>query len=138
MSQASKLRHRLKTIGKVWSDWESVPVTDRMRTEHQYLKNVHSIFRNSRLSAHMFSVTTPQGAFMQVDFKMHTGDEISWEELQRAKRELFSPDAVALEIYPAAAIEWNSAHNIRILYVCPTSYELVFGLHLPTAFGGQA
>lgn len=138
MSLASKQRHRLKTIGKVWSAWESVPITDKMRKEFPYLKNVHSIFRNSRLSAHMFSVTTPQGAFMQVDLKNHTNDEISWAELQRAKRELFSPDAVALEIYPAEAIEWKSEHNIRILYVCPTDYELVFGLHLATAFGGQA
>lgn len=138
MSHASKQRHRLKTIGKTWSAWESVAVTDKMRDEHPYLKKVHSMFRNSRLSAHLFPVSTPQGAFMQCDFKKHTGDEISWAELQRAKRELFSPDAVALEVYPAEAIEWKSEHNIRIIYVCPVDYILPFGLHLPTAFGGPA
>lgn len=138
MSIASKQRARLKTIGKQWSDWESIPVTDKMRQEFDYLKNVHSIFRNSRLSVHMFAITTDIGAVMQCDIKKHTGEEISYSDLQRAKAELFSPDAVALEVYPAAAIDVGIKANIRVLWVMPVDWSLPYGLHLPTAWGREA
>lgn len=139
MSQADKQRHRLKTIGKVWSEWESIPVTEKMREDHKYLRNVHSVFRNSRYSVHMFACTTTLGAVMQVDVMPHLiKREIPWEDMQRIKAELFSPDAVALEVYPAAAIDMRIDSNVRIMWVMPVDWELPFGLHLPTAFGGQA
>jgi len=139
MSIAAKQRARLKTIGKVWSVFEQIQVTDKLRAEHQYLRNVHSIYRNTVCSVHMFAVTTSIGAVMQCDLKPHLPDRIlTWEECQRVKDELFSPDAVAMEMFPAASIAWRTKINVRVLYVMPVDWEVPWGLHLPTAFGGQA
>lgn len=139
MSHASKQQHRFKTIGKVWSAWESVTITDKMRDEHRYLKNVHSVFRNSRYAVHMFACATTLGAVMQVDvMPHHIKREIPYGDMQRIKAELFSPDAVALEVYPAAAIDMQIDANVRIMWVMPVDWVLPFGLHLPTAFGGAA
>lgn len=139
MSLASKQRHRLKTIGKTWTAWTQIQVTDKMRQEHAYLLHCHSIYQNSRYRVVMFACTSPIGAVMQCDVSRHvSGDEIPWSDLQRLKAELFSPDAVALEVFPADAIEFKTEARFRVLWIMPTSYELPMGLHLPTAFGGQA
>jgi hypothetical protein len=138
MSSASQQRARWKTLGKHWTPFVAVPVTDRLRASTPYLRHVHSIFQNSRYTVHLFACASPLGGVMQCDVRrMVEGLEIPYADLQRVKCELFSPHAVALEVYPPEAIEYHTKRNIRFLWVMPMNYELHFGLHLPTAFGGQ-
>ena len=45
------------------------------------------------------------------------GDRIGWDTLQAIKNELLGPDAVAVEVYPAASDVVNEA-NLRHLWEC--------------------
>ena len=61
-------------------------------------------------------------------------EAISWETLQRLKREIGRGDRWAVEIYPPDDMEKNVA-NIRHLWVLPHPPE--FGWHQPRRIGGS-
>lgn len=137
MSIASKHRARLKTIAKEWTPFVQITITAEMKSKNPLLAKAYAMYQNSRYNVIMFSQATELGAFMQCDIRAHLSErEPTWHEMQRIKNELFSPNAIAFEVFPAEAIAWRANNNVRVMWVAPTNFELKFGLHLPTAWGG--
>lgn len=136
MSRAERKTHAIKRVGKTWSSWQEIPVTDEIRSSSPHMLHVWKIWANSRFEAQAFQVSSPIGGIVQLVIARHGHIEaITWNECQRIKTELFGADNFAMEIYPADVITVEM--RIRILWVMPDGYEPPCGLHLPTAWGGK-
>ena len=107
-----------------------------MITEHPLLMHCYAIYGNSRIEVQMFKIDTAIGGVMQTTFIRH-GDiaPLTWEEIQDALHELFNPETVAVEVYPALADEWQAKTNIRVLWVLHSTWPLPFGLQMASAWG---
>ena len=126
----------LRVCAKYWTKFEPVEVTLEMRGDYPLLKNVHSIYVNSRFEVQLFAVESSIGGVMQVGICRHGDIEpATWEEMQRIKTELFGPDAVAVEVYPSLVNEWKTKTGVRVLWVLPSTYTLPFGLEKIGAWG---
>lgn len=129
-------RAAAKKMGRVWTAFKEVPITDKMRSENPILEHCHSIYANSRYQADLYSVTSPLGAFMQVAVRSHADVwPITWDDLQRVRLELFGESATAIEIYPPNRYEWKPTVNVRVLWVCPTDWVPPIGIHIDTSWG---
>ena len=126
----------LKAYARTKTPFEQVAITDEMRGDYPQLKYCSSIFANSRIEAHIYQIKTEIGGVSQVNLVRH-GDieELGWDEIQAAIRELFGPEAVAVEIYPAMIDEWPSKTRVRVLWVLPYTWKLPFGLQFENAWG---
>lgn len=126
----------LKSLAREWTPFEQVPITDEMRKEHKLLRNCTSIFANSRFEVQLFAVETSIGGVMQMTIARHGQiEDATWEEIQRIVHEIFGPECVAVEIYPAYEHEWQTNTRVRIVWVLPSTYGLPFGLEKPGAWG---
>ena len=92
----------LKSMARQWTPFEKVEITERMMLDYPLLMNCKAIYANSRMEVQMFAAETSIGGVMQVTFIRH-GDieQLTWEEIQRALHEIFGPEVVAVEVYPA-------------------------------------
>jgi hypothetical protein len=111
-------------------------ITDEMRQQYPHLAHCRAIYSNSRMEVQLFACESPIGGVMQTTLIRH-GDieKLSWQEIQDSLHEIFGPDAVAVEVYPAIVNEWQTKTGLRVLWVLPGTWELPFGLHLPNAWG---
>lgn len=129
-------RAHAKRMARVWTQFKEIPVTDKFITENKIFEHCQSMWVNSRFEVMCFAQATTMGAFMQVAVRRHADlDVITWEDMNRIKNEVFSPDSVALEMYPPADKQWKPAYPVRIMYVVPTTWDPPFGLHHPGAWG---
>ena len=129
-------RAAAKKAGKVWTAFTQIAVTDKMRDDSPLLKNAHSIYANSWFEVHCFACASSVGAWMQVTVRRHADvADITWEQMQKVKNELFGEASVALELYPAKNEEWKPAVNVRVMYITPVGWPIPFGLGTPTAWG---
>lgn len=126
----------LKAYARTWGEWKQAEVTDKMREEFKHLKHCQRIWANNRYEVQSFQVNTAIGGVWQLGIIRH-GDiaQIEWSELQRIVHELYGPEVTAVEMYPPVAEEWQTRHNLRVLWVLPATYQPPFGLHLPGAWG---
>ena len=129
----------LKAYAREWGEWREAPVTDEIRSKYPHLKHVSRIWANNRYEVQAFEVKTDIGGIWQIGVIRH-GDieKITWEELQRIIHELYGPEIVAVEMYPPIADEWQTKHNLRILWILPATYDVPFGLHVAGAWGRPA
>jgi len=129
----------LKAFGRQWTPFEQVTITPEMQQEYPLLINCMAIYANSRMEVQMFAVDSAIGGVMQVTFIRH-GDieQLTWEEIQRALHEIFGPEVVAVEVYPALQDEWVTKLHLRVLWVLPSTWELPFGLDKVGAWGKKA
>jgi hypothetical protein len=129
-------RAHAKKMAKVWTSFVPITITDRMREDNPVLEKCHSMHGNSFFEVHCFACPSEIGGFMQVTVRRHADlEDITWEQLQRVKNELFGQGHTALELYPPKDQEWHPKVNVRILYICPVGWPVPFGLGLPTAWG---
>jgi len=136
MSKRPRKTALLKSFGRHWTNFESVPITPEMIADHPLLATCRAIYANSRYEVQMFAVETSIGGVMQVTAIRHGDIEPApWEDLQRLIHEIFGPEVVAVEVYPALQDEWVSKLNLRVVWILPATWTLPFGLHLPTAWG---
>ena len=126
----------LKSMARQWTPFEKVEITERMMLDYPLLMNCKAIYANSRMEVQMFAAETSIGGVMQVTFIRH-GDieQLTWEEIQRALHEIFGPEVVAVEVYPALVDEWQTKLHLRVLWVLPSTYSLPFGLEKIGAWG---
>ncbi len=126
----------LKAYAREWGVWNQTEVTDQMRQEHPHLMHCSHIWANQRYEVQAFICTTGIGGVWQCNLIRH-GDleRISWEEIQRIIHDLFGPEVVAVEVYPAIVDEWQSKANLRVVWILPSTWPLPFGLHLASAWG---
>lgn len=110
-----------------------------MRTDYPQLEHAYAIYANSRYEVQMFNAPSAIGGIMQMVVSRHGNiEDITWEELQRIKVELFGPECEAVEVYPGIADEWAGVKHIRVLWILPTTWRIPFGLHVPGAWGKPA
>ena len=133
MGRAGRAAHRLKTIGREWSAWQEIPVTDEIRASSPHMAHVSRIFANSRFEAQCFTCATAMGGVAQLVVARHGHLEpVTWNDLQRVKNELFGVDALAVEVYPREVVR---EMKIRILWILPEGTDLPYGLDKPSAWG---
>jgi hypothetical protein len=126
----------LKAYARTKTLFALTEVTDEMRAQYPHLKHCSAIFANSRIEAQCFPCETSIGGVMQCTMIRHGNiAPLSWEEIQKALHELFGPEIVAVEVYPAIDQEWHAKSQVRVLWILPTNWPLPFGLHLPNAWG---
>lgn len=126
----------LKAYARTHTPFEQVEITPAMRHDFPNLEHCSSIWANSRYEVQLFTVNTAIGGVNQMVVSRHGNiEDMTWEELQRIKIELFGPEAVAVEVYPGIAEEWRGVKHIRVLWILPTTWPLPFGLHLPGSWG---
>jgi hypothetical protein len=137
MSREARTRHRIKTVGKVWTPFQSVPITDEMRAKNPALEYATHMYVNSRYEYWAFTQPSPVGGFVHLVVGRHgLVEPILPPELQQIKAELFGDDAVAIEIYPARTIV--PLKSARHLWICPTTWDLPCGFERASAWGGPA
>ena len=137
----SKVRPRtiLKALARTWGEWKENAVTDEMKDKFPQLRHCYSIRSNNRYECQLFACNSPIGGIMQMNVIRHGDIEaISWDELQRIKHELFGPESVAIEVYPAMEHEWRTHLSLRVLWILPSGYVLPVGLEKPAAWGRPA
>src|ERR1700722_2027487 len=101
MSLAAKQRAVIKKMGREWTPFQPIEITDKMRKDNPVLEHCHSIHGNSRFEVQIFPCSTRIGGVMQMTVRRHADiEEITWDELQRCKDEVFGPNHTAMEIYP--------------------------------------
>lgn len=133
MGKAQRQKHRIKTIGREWTAWAEIPVTDEMRASSPHMQHVSRVFANSRYEVQIFDCATTAGGVAQVVIARHGHVEmVDWNECQRIKNELFGAEHLAVEIYPR---EVAPAMKVRILWVLPLGMNLPYGLDCPGAWG---
>ena len=97
------------------------------------MNHVEHIYANSRFEVHTYTVKTPIGGVTQLVIARHNHiEEITWNDCNRVKFELFGDEAEAVEIYPKGIVP---SMKIRILWVLPAGYEFPFGLNKAGAWG---
>lgn len=129
-------RAAAKKMGKIWTAFRPIEITDKMRQDAVVLEHCHSMYGNSFFEVQCYPIVSPLGAFMQVTLRRHADiEDITWTQIQRVKNELFGQDSVALELYPKKNEEWHPAVNVRVIYICPVGWQVPFGLALPTSWG---
>lgn len=129
----------LKNFALQWGAWSQTEVTEQMRSDFPHLMHCKHIWANQRYEVQAFICETPIGGAWQLGIIRH-GDieQIHWDEIQRIVHELFGPEVVAVEVYPAIADEWQSKANLRVVWILPSTWPLPFGLHLASAWGKPA
>lgn len=139
MTRRARKTALLKSYARTWTAFEPVSITEKMREEYPLLKHAFAIYANSRYEVQMFNVPSELGGLMQMVVSRHGNiEDITWEELQRIKIELFGPEREAIEVYPTIADEWIGVKHIRVLWILPTTWQLPFGLHKTGAWGKPA
>lgn len=136
MSRVDRQRHKIKLMGKQWTPWKEIPVTGEYRASAPHLQNVSRVWANSRFEVSGFEVKSPVGGIWQLVVARHGHlEQVSWNDLQRIKTELFGEGNFAIEIYPPQAV--NVEMKVRIIWIMPSDYQPPCGLHLESAWGGQ-
>lgn len=129
-------RAHAKKMGRVWTSFREITITDKMRAETPLLAHCHGIWSNSRFQVDCYKVNSGIGGIMQCAIRGHADIwPITWDDLQRIKNEVFGPTAIAVELYPATDNEWRPMVNARIIYVVPSNWACPFGLQLAGAWG---
>ncbi len=131
----ARMRARLKTLARVWGEWEEREITDDQRRDYPVAENVYRTFLNNRFHVQIYRIETGWGEVLQLTVGRH-GDlgQPSWSELQRIKNELIGRERVAVQVFPAESHLVDQADLLH-LWVLPKGFELPFGLHLPSAWG---
>jgi hypothetical protein len=126
----------LKALAREWGEWKINEVTPEMRDRFPHLRHCAAIWSNNRYEVQGFKCETAIGGVWQIGVIRH-GDieQITWSELQRIVHERFGDEVTAIEVYPPREHEWNTQHNLRVLWILPSTWPLPFGLHLPGAWG---
>jgi hypothetical protein len=137
MSKVERHNHRLKLAAKTWGAWKEIVITPEIRNEAPHLKNVMSIYANTRFRVDCFECATQVGGVMHLVVTRHGLLEApTSSELQRIKIELCGAETEAVEIYPRNVKD--VPEKVRHLWVLPTDgYELPFGFSMPTVWGGE-
>jgi hypothetical protein len=129
----------LKAYARTWTKFEQVEITEEMRDDYVVLRHCTSIYANSLFEAQLFKIETTIGGVWQCNLIRHGDIEpATWEQIQRAIHDLFGPEVVAVEVYPAIQHEWQSKANLRVVWILPSTWELPFGLQLQSAWGKPA
>ena len=128
---------RLKAVAKSWTAFSEILITDEMKRDHEHLRTCKSMFANSRYQAEVFECASAIGGVIQLVVRRHLAgiDPISWDDLQRCKNDLYGPNAVAVEVYPAQNEQWRINREVRVLWILPQNYSLPVGLHLESSWG---
>jgi len=133
-----KQRNQVKALGRFWGDWTAVDVTEEMKVSNPLLRFASNVFTNNRYQVDVFPFACPGiGGIQQLCVTRHMDvEEITWDELQRIKAELFGDDVTAIEQFPAEHLSWKIQRKVRVLWILPRDYVLPFGLHFEEAWGG--
>lgn len=84
-------------------------------------KGMTRAYRNTRYTVMVYDNSpTTKGGAIRVMVQNHTDTQIvmHWDELQKIKNQIFGPEAVAVEYYPAESQLIND-HNIYWLWLFP-------------------
>lgn len=117
-------------------EWIDVPLTDLTFERYPSLRNMRRALKNDVYSVQVYVNRTAWGEVEQLTIRRHDAQPIhQWSELQRIKNEIAGENRTAVEVYPATADVVDQA-NLYHLWVLPVGFELPFGLHKTTGFGG--
>lgn len=133
MGKAQRQRHRIKTVGKEWTAWQEIVVTDEVRASAPHLAHVAKVWANSRFEVAGYLVKTSIGGVWQLlIIRHHHIEPIVFDDVLRVKNELFGVDSLAVELYPRGA---NLTSKTRLIWVLPSDATLPYGLDHPGAWG---
>lgn len=134
MSRAERKTHAIKRVGRTWSKWQEIPVTDEIRNSSPHMAKIQSIWANSRFECHVWACASPMGGFTHVVIARHgLIEQVTAPDMLRIKNELFGMETTAVEVFPAGINELSE--KTRHLWVMPAGYELPFGFGMLTCWG---
>lgn len=136
MSQAAREKHRMRKIGRVWSAFKQVEITDAIRNSAPTMKHVSNIYANTRVEVNCYNCGTPVGGVVHCVVARHgLLEHVTVAELHRVKVELFGLESTAVEIFPAGMEQLN--YLSRHLWILPSDWALPFGMSDANAWGGE-
>lgn len=113
-----------------WSPWEKVAVphgkADPLDPEG-WTRDIHTVLKNTWLVVMVRDCNTALGIVGHASIVTAMRGELSWNEKQRVKDELFGPHCTAIEIFPTADHLVDAAMVFH-LWILPPGFELPFGL----------
>lgn len=134
MSRAERKTHAIKRVGKTWSAWQEIPVTDEIRKSSVHMARVHSIWANSRCEIHCFACPGSIGGTTHCVVARHgLLEHVTNSEMMRIKLELFGIETTAVEIFPSGVTELSE--KTRHMWVLPVGHALPFGFDMDSAWG---
>lgn len=108
--------------------WEPMPLArDYGLGKGGWLGQMDRHYVNGKYSVQVRTVQTPWGDVEHAVIRNTGGTDIPWAEKQQIKNELFGPERVAIEVFPAES-ELIDAANMYHIWVLPAGTKLPFGL----------
>jgi hypothetical protein len=92
-----------------------------------WLGDMDRAFSDDEYAVMIRTVVTPWGQVDHVCIRNRASTDIPWAEKQRIKNEIFGPERVAIEVFPAES-ELADAANMYHIWVLPAGTRLPFGL----------
>lgn len=84
---------------------------------------------DGKYSVMIRTISTPWGPVEHAAIRNTGGTDIPWREKQRIKNEIFGPERVAVEVFPAVT-ELVDEANLYHIWIMPPGGRLPFGLHI--------
>lgn len=85
-------------------------------------------FSNDKYAVLVRTVKTEWGLVEHAAIRNTGSTDIPWREKQRIKNELFGPERIAVEVFPAES-DLVDVANMYHIWVLPIRIRLPFGLH---------
>ena len=121
-------------------EWQDLPVDPALRDQYPAVRNVRMVYRNDFWIVQVYEFTSAVlGPMLHLAIRSiaHAGTdrgiEPTWNELQRIKNELVSPESEAVQAYPRDADVMDQA-DMYHLFVLPQGWPLPFGLYSESGF----
>lgn len=109
--------------------WERKPTPRELgRKLAGWANEVDAVWANGKYAVLIREVKSPWGPVQHAAISTLASTDIPWRDKQRIKNELFGPERVAIEVFPAESQMVDGA-NMYHLWVLPPGTALPFGLH---------
>lgn len=117
---------QLRATRKEWTPWEKSNL-DPVAMGYPAMWRMAYALKNNRYAVLVFIRSTAWGEVTHLAIGNPESTEPPWRDLQRIKTELFGPERVAIQVYPAES-ELVDKANMYHLWVLPDGFCLPFTL----------
>lgn len=120
-------RRRMERESGLNAAWERLPSAKEMGKTGGWFGELDRHFTDRKYSVQVRTVQTDWGPVEHAVIRNTGATDITWREKQRIKNEIFGPERVAVEVFPAQSELVDDA-NLYHIWILPEGQRLPFGL----------
>lgn len=126
--RAAKALERKVAAGAPWPDWRTEYFPKGSVSARGWGSQIDRAFTNGVHVCLCRLIDGEEAGRVHLAIRTISNAEPPWRDLQRIKNELFGPERLAVQVYPADSRLIDQA-DMYHLFILPTGTELGFGLH---------